>query len=540
MMDIVRNILEALRDIMRITKKVMNNKKNNNENHLSATSKEKKGGGIGAPLLQLIFTVVLVILYMWTLGSWYNHVTHDKLNENNSVAEEQRPTEEQQPIEENSLDTNNDVIEDNNLEQITIEKKEYKMLKVPEINRKEITIGNVDFKYINGSIDENGEGNSYDFKPPVNGKYRFDFSGMHASCTVRFQIYDSLDNAIVDKQCKNGEGVSYNSFSNEQKYRLVITPVKGASDYKLRIGQQKERTDISEYTSVRDSIEFTEQKNIYYYTVGNEGRLRIEVNDLYAGTKVEICVWNSLDEYIVGQECASGEGIVLYSLVPGDKYMIQVRQHTGFSDYVLNIFGAKEKPDITEYTEISDSIEFVDQRNVYYYTPTEDEICRFSFYNLPVSVSVQLRIYDSKDNIYANDYFSNGEGITVKDMKAGETYGIQVLHHEGLGGYDMRILSRKKLIPIKANSKVEDDISYPEQINYYSLSVEAGKKYNIALTSGEGTINVFNELGYSLVTGDGKNITSYFTANVDRDQTYTISVQSKKNAVKYSLCVEER
>lgn len=54
-------------------------------------------------------------------------------------------------------------------------------------------------------------------------------------------------------------------------YGISVKQDSGFSDYILFIGMQKATNDITGHTSLTDSVEFTDQRNVYLFTVPIDG-----------------------------------------------------------------------------------------------------------------------------------------------------------------------------------------------------------------------------------------------------------------------------
>lgn len=426
---------------------------------------------------------------------------------------------------------------------------------VPAIKDTEITIdgitlsetvaSNAEFITYAGSLTDEKPEDTYEFVVPREGRYRFDFSGIVSPGKVRFMIFDSLEKRITDKYCATGDGVTETDLTAGETYKLVVAMNNRACDYTMTIGQQKEELDITAFTSVKDSVEFIDQKNVYSYTVPVDGRLRLQVDDLQGSAKVRLLMWDSLEQNVLDTYCRSGEGKVLKNLTAGDTYQIQVRQDSELSSYTLKVFGAKPDVDISECNVVKDSIEFVDQRNVYQFTVPEDGRYRFELDGVKSGFRPCIRIYDSNDQNIAEQYCRNNEGVTVKDWKAGEQYEVQVVQYEDVGSYTLKIGKQKEAVTVEASTMVNDSIQYTDQRNVYLLEGEEGKSYQITIKNmsadQEVSLCAFDSLGYEIASDNYANANDSITINtLDSDQEINIQVRQSSGLGNYSIVIQKQ
>ena len=86
----------------------------------------------------------------------------------------------------------------------------------------------------------------------------------------------------------NGEGLTIKDMQAGETYQIQVRQYSGYDMYNLNLGLQKETVDISEYSSVSDSIQYTDQRNVYTYTPSLTGKYRFEIQDLTDGSNNEV------------------------------------------------------------------------------------------------------------------------------------------------------------------------------------------------------------------------------------------------------------
>lgn len=122
------------------------------------------------------------------------------------------------------------------------------------------SIGETEILQINDSIFENNSYNDYPFSPAVSGTYRFEFSNVPDGTDFTLYILNSAgERKEYASYCDNGSGIT-TSLSSKKNYTIRVAQQCETGSYTLNIGQQKKTSDISSYTAVSDSIQYTDQK----------------------------------------------------------------------------------------------------------------------------------------------------------------------------------------------------------------------------------------------------------------------------------------
>ena len=363
-----------------------------------------------------------------------------------------------------------------------------------------------------GNIVTEDQEDWYSFAASYEGRYRIDISGIQSGTDVRLYLYDELGNVVTsDTYCTNGEGITGKGLEAGKTYSIKVKQDSGYSSYTLTIGMQKAPVDLTGYTIISDSVEFIDQRNVYYFSVPLTGRYRFDMSDIYSGTDVELYVFDSLGNTVASDTfCTNGEGITVRDLQAGSTYEIQVRQDNGFSGYKLNIGYQKSTIDISDYTVVSDSVEYTDQRNVYSFTVPVDGRYRFELSGMTGGTDVELYMFNYLGETVASDtYCTNGEGITVKDLKEGETYEVQVRQDNGFSAYTLSIGKQKETVDISDKTSVSDSVEYTDQRNVYSFTSKTSGDVIITISGLESGVNVeayvFDDLESTVVSD------TYFT-----------------------------
>ena len=407
----------------------------------------------------------------------------------------------------------------------------------------------------NGSLTIEDQIDPYFFTPNISGSYRFEISGLTYGTghKVNLVIKNSGD-GVVDSTSygiANDEGLTVNNLQAGEVIQVQVKQYAGLDSYSLSIGNQKEVVDITGYTVVKDRIEFKDQRNIYLFTPPITGKYRFEISDLTKGSnhKVNLLVFNSGggEEASTSYGIMNGDGLTIASMQAGQTYEVQVRQYSGYDSYSLNIGYQKNSVDITGYNVIADSVQYRDQNNIYYFTPTVTGRYRFEISNLTKGSNnkVNLYVWNSRGGEEGSTSYgiTNGEGLTIKDMQAGETYQVQVRQYSGYDMYNLNVGLQKETVDISKYSSVSDSIQYTDQRNVYTFTPSLSGKYRFEIqdladgTNNKVNILVFNSRGgeegstsYGISSGGGLEI-----ADLQAGETYQIQVRHYYGYDSYKL-----
>ena len=185
--------------------------------------------------------------------------------------------------------------------------------------------------------------NIYFFTPTVTGRYRFEISNLTkgSSNKVNLYVWNSRDGeeGSTSYGIMNGDGLTIKDMQAGETYQIQVRQYSGYDMYSLNIGLQKETVDISKYSSVSDSIQYTDQRNVYTFTPSSSGKYRFEIQGLTDGSnnKVNVLIFNSRggEEGSTNYGLANGEGLEITDLQANETYQVQVRYYSGYDSYRL-------------------------------------------------------------------------------------------------------------------------------------------------------------------------------------------------------------
>lgn len=293
------------------------------------------------------------------------------------------------------------------------------------IQKKTVDISNSSTIYDQISFDN--QKNKYTFTPKISGRYRFDITEANSNVKFKLMMWDDKDNNLEDTY-ENG---FFEVLEKGKTYDIQIRQYNGLGSYCLKVGFQKPTTDITGYTTIMDSIEYTDQKNVYMLTAPVSGRYRLGISDTNANNKFKIMGWDHLD-YEILDTYESGSYV---DLKQGETYEFQVRHYSGFGDYTLNISYQKDTTDISEYEIVYDSITFESQVNNYIFVPNESRCYTFLLSDYNADCKYRIIIRDELENELADTY--DGEGTNV--FETGKEYSIMICQYSGYSDYTLNI-----------------------------------------------------------------------------------------------------
>ena len=195
------------------------------------------------------------------------------------------------------------------------------------------------YYYVDDSIEYRGQVNEYKFKPARNGIYSFEIGNYDSNAHILLSVYDSNGNECTEEEY-NSDTLITMIMSKGEEYTIKISEYDGydfvATAYKLRLGKQKEYQNISAYDGVRDSIEFTNQENIYMFTPKETADYDISVYEISSSCAVGVVIFNENGEIREQNDyMVSGDHFPNTTLIAGEAYEIHVYQSSGETAYAL-------------------------------------------------------------------------------------------------------------------------------------------------------------------------------------------------------------
>ena len=317
--------------------------------------------------------------------------------------------------------------------------RELNIITVKLIDHKELEIPKAEIISYKGKITKEDQDDVYSFTPDRKGTYRLELSGIRNKGDMRVSIYNPLGERMYSTYAGNGEGLTVTDLKKDKKYKIHVTHDEGLSPYILSIAKQKKKQNISSYTLIKDSIEFTDQDNIYSFTAPLDGQYRFEFSEIHDNKDMYLSIYNDLGEKLKGTYAGNNEGLTI-KLERGEKYAIHASEDSGFSSYNLKIGKQKGFTDISQYDGAQDSIEYTDQDNVYLYTASNDGGYDISLSEMRENAQVSVSVYNRLGERMGHGYCENGDALSIDSLEEGETYEFHVEYEDGPTPYRLTIL----------------------------------------------------------------------------------------------------
>mgnify|MGYP002638384269 CR=1 FL=1 len=463
----------------------------------------------------LVIAAIIIVLVLYIV---YVSATFLRLDNENTMPENAAAAV---PAQESMTEA--ETIEPT-INEITVEQTESKELTIaPAFAGEDIHVDEESARRFSGYISENSQTNEYTFTTPRSGRYNFAIEDMMATASARMRVYDSKDNRVIDTYNDS----AYADLSGNATYRIVITHSDGESSFNLVIGQQKKTIDISNSSAIYDQVSYVNQKNVYTFTPQISGRYRFDITEANANLDFRFMMWNDKEENLVN---TYDDGFYQV-LEAGQTYEIQIRQYDGIGSYCLKVGFQKPETDITGYTVINDSIEYTDQKNVYFLTAPVSGRYRLDITETNANNTYRLMAWDHLENNILNTY----ESGAYLDLNKGETYEIQIRYYEGFDKYTLNIGYPNKEQDISGYERVYDAVNYVNQINYYKYVPTQTGAYTFSLSEYDSGCDfrliILDEYDYEL----SDTFSGAATVDLIADKECTVIIYQNFGLSRYTL-----
>lgn len=301
-----------------------------------------------------------------------------------------------------------------------------------------------------------------------------------------------------------------------------------------------ENSSVS-FLNYSDTIFESDQENCYEFIAPENGKYRCELTGMVSGFKVSVYLYDANDfriDYNTG--IGNGSGITV-ELLAGNLYRLVVKSSTGTGNYNIFVGQQKEAIDISNYTTINDSVEFMGQENQYFYTPTVTGIHRFWISQISSGVKVSIYIYDEAG--YRVDYNTSigiNSGVTIT-LTAGQIYSVIINQSTGYDSYVLSIGPQKPTLDISTYAVITDSIEFANQTNnyLYTANVSGIHRFQIKqINSGiKVSIYVYDAAGYTLNYNTSIGLDSGVTVTLDKGKTYSIVIKQATGYNSYTMSI---
>ncbi len=309
------------------------------------------------------------------------------------------------------------------------------------IGEPKATVDITDYNKITDKIEFTGQRIVYTFTPATTGKYRFGMSEITSGNCVSLSIRNRLDEEVgYDSYCYNEEGATA-ELSAGETYTIYVSQRSGLTNYIMSIGTQKDTVDVTDYTTVKDSIQYSSQTNIYTFTPAKDGAYRFSISGMTDNSYVQLYLYNYLGENVKSDSyCYNGEGLSV-DLKAGQVYTIKISHSSGYTAYTLNNISEGDPVAMSSNNGYSDGFIYDGQKNVYTFTATAEGKHIVAISGIADEYdNVEMDILDSNGNTVDYDYsVYNNDYLTIDDVKIGDVYTITVYEDYGLVNYIISI-----------------------------------------------------------------------------------------------------
>ena len=271
-----------------------------------------------------------------------------------------------------------------------------KKLTVDTITPSEYQAHTTEISELNGVIGDIHDFTEYVFIPRNDGIHSFWFDSVtnDAHFSVEVSNYDHEQIAFIQDITQDG-GV-YLEMKPGSTYHIRVSYFAGTGAYTLKAGIAKPITDISAFTSISDDVGYHFQQNGYLYTPKTTGSHRFELYASDSTFEVSIC---DSEMNLIEKASDLGDDRTLDVILEGGKqYSIQVSQQSGLGAYTLNIDAPKPTVDISDYSEVMDSFQYTEQKNLYKVVPTTAVSYQIYFSDFKDDVAFEVTVYDKNMN----------------------------------------------------------------------------------------------------------------------------------------------
>ena len=175
----------------------------------------------------------------------------------------------------------------------------YRIIEVEPIPQRDVSSENAQIQRFEGEMTRSGQTDIYHLVVPEDGRVRLEMSELYNYAEVHLQVYNQLRECVAEKKyAGNGEGITLKGTKGGDMYEIHVTQADKLSKYVLSIGMPKAVLEISEITRLEDRMEYTDQRNTYLLQVRRDGRVRLEVCNMMAGTAVVLRVFDRLNQEV--------------------------------------------------------------------------------------------------------------------------------------------------------------------------------------------------------------------------------------------------
>ena len=296
---------------------------------------------------------------------------------------------------------------------------------------------------INDSLEHSKQINIYTYVPESAGTYRFELSGMTDVCRVKIEIFNADGKKLKsDTYASNGDGLTVDGVAAGEALTIYVEyEYYAESAYTLSIGSPKPVADVSGYTSVSDSVSFTNQTNCYTYVAPYDGNYHFMMSGMDSGEEVTLRIRNASGDALDSITYAENyDAMLVNNMVAGQTYTIEVAQLYDYTAYTVEIGTPSAPVEMKNDMAVVDQIDYNYQFKTYIFKVEEAGNYRVAISGMDYYSSVNMKIFDADgEEIDYDSSVYNNDGLTIFDAAPGSTYTIRVYESYYLPAYTISI-----------------------------------------------------------------------------------------------------
>ncbi len=394
-----------------------------------------------------------------------------------------------------------------------------------------------------GTLSKSNPSDTYTLEAPLDGIYRLELMKTEDDFELSFFIYDESDQEIGAKIIRqDGERITA-ELKKDESYRVEIVWEEGKGTYELTTFYQTETKELKAGTWLADSMEFSGQRHVYTIIPPMDGWYRIALEQPENKTVCSVEVYNESKEKIESEQ--GFENSEWIEMKAGNPYTVYATQSENLGNYQIKVEYERPWTDISGYNLISDSMVYQGQCNEYQFIPEENGRYLFEIAQTENDIKVKFEIFDSEGTLIKEGICGYGEKLLLDGMVKDQSYQIRITQEEGIGNYQMKIGTQKKLVDLSDAKQLKDQMEFEDQINRYHFIPEVEDSYLITIDgmSDGASINmtVFDKTGVAVATGAALQNGSYLVLeNAKAGETYEIQTAQEEGLSQYQLLIQQR
>lgn len=289
---------------------------------------------------------------------------------------------------------------------------------------------------ITGRMSTEKQVDTYEFSSSAAGNYRFEIMDDNAKASYKLVVTDRNGYELRNRVVSAGSGATV-EFDANSKYSIALKQYSGFANYTIKIYMPNEVKTIAHSTqSLSGSIYYEDQIDSYEYIPQVSGVYRFDVEDDAAGTSYKFVVQDSRGESLRDSVMSQGNGKNV-ELVAGERYTIDLKQYSGFANYVLKI-GIPRAPVTIVGSSFAGNITYEKQEDTFIYVAPITGKYIFTVSDNNNSASYKLKVLDSRGESLRDSVF-NAKNEKKVDLEAGNTYTIIMKQYSDFASYTVNI-----------------------------------------------------------------------------------------------------